>query len=64
MSTDTETIDRFVEQEYKWGFYTDVEADTLPPGLDEEVVRHISGKKTSRIGSPSGDSSPFVIGKR
>ena len=45
MSTDTETIDRFVEQEYKWGFYTDVEADTLPPGLDEEVVRHISGKK-------------------
>ena len=45
MSTDTETIDRFVEQEYKWGFYTDVEADTLPPGLDEKVVRHISGKK-------------------
>ena len=45
MSTDTETIDRFVDQEYKWGFYTDVEADTLPPGLDEEVVRQISGKK-------------------
>ena len=45
MSTDTETIDRFVDQEYKWGFYTDVETDTLPPGLDEEVVRHISGKK-------------------
>jgi len=45
MSTDTETIDRFVEQEYKWGFYTDVEADTLPPGLDEDVVRHVSTKK-------------------
>ena len=45
MSTDTETIDRFVEQEYKWGFYTDVEADTLPPGLDEDVVRHVSAKK-------------------
>jgi len=45
MSTDTETIDRFVEQEYKWGFYTDVETDTLPPGLDEDVVRHISNKK-------------------
>ena len=25
----TETIDRFVAQEYKWGFYTDVEADYL-----------------------------------
>ena len=45
MSTDTETIDRFVEQEYKWGFYTDVETDTLPPGLDEDVVRHVSAKK-------------------
>ena len=45
MSTDTETIDRFVDQEYKWGFYTDVEADTLPPGLDEDVVRHVSAKK-------------------
>jgi len=41
----TETIDRFVAQEYKWGFYTDVEADTLPPGLNEGVVRHISAKK-------------------
>ena len=45
MSTDTETIDRFVKQEYKWGFYTDVETDTLPPGLDEDVVRHVSAKK-------------------
>ena len=45
MSADTETIDRFVAQEYKWGFYTDIEADTLPPGLDEDVVRHISTKK-------------------
>jgi len=41
----TDTIDRFVQQEYKWGFYTDVEADTLPPGLNEEVIRHISSKK-------------------
>ena len=41
----TETIDRFVAQEYKWGFVTDIEADTLPPGLDEDVVRHISAKK-------------------
>ena len=41
----TDAIDRFVQQEYKWGFYTDVEADTLPPGLNEEVIRHISSKK-------------------
>jgi len=41
----TDTIDRFVQQEYKWGFYTEVETDTLPPGLNEEVIRHISSKK-------------------
>ena len=30
-----------VDKEYRAGFTTDVEADTLPPGLDEEVVRYI-----------------------
>ena len=33
------------EQEYKYGFFTDIEADTLPPGLNEDVVRAISKKK-------------------
>ncbi|MEM6928323.1 MAG: Fe-S cluster assembly protein SufB, partial [Myxococcota bacterium] len=31
--------------EYKYGFVSDFEADTLPPGLDESVVRFISAKK-------------------
>lgn len=31
--------------EYKYGFYTDIEADTIPKGLDESVVRLISAKK-------------------
>ena len=34
-----------VSQEYQAGFITDVESETLPPGLDETVVRHISAKK-------------------
>ena len=34
-----------VDQEYRAGFTTEVEADTLPPGLDEAVVRYISEKK-------------------
>ena len=33
------------EQEYKYGFYTDIESDTFPPGLNEDVVRAISAKK-------------------
>ncbi len=32
-------------REYKYGFVTDIETDTVPPGLDEEVVRTISAKK-------------------
>jgi Fe-S cluster assembly protein SufB len=41
----TDIIDAQVAQEYKWGFVTDVEQETLPPGLDEGVVRFISQKK-------------------
>src|SRR5690625_2343516 len=32
-------------QEYEYGFYTDIESDTFPPGLNEDVVRAISAKK-------------------
>src|SRR5207247_7587208 len=31
--------------DYKWGFVTDIEADTAPKGLNEDVVRLISAKK-------------------
>ena len=45
MPTDTERIQELAEEEYKYGFYTDVETDSLPPGLDEGVIRSISAKK-------------------
>src|SRR6267142_3629114 len=45
MSTATETIEGLVQKEYKYGFYTDVETDSAPPGLDEDIVRLISAKK-------------------
>ncbi|MDX8389104.1 MAG: Fe-S cluster assembly protein SufB [Mariprofundaceae bacterium] len=34
------------EREYAAGFVTDIESDTLPPGLNEDVIRHISAKKS------------------
>jgi len=40
-----DTIQERISQEYKWGFVTDVEADTAPPGLNEEIIRFISAKK-------------------
>ncbi len=46
MSTATETIEGLVKQEYKYGFYTDVEADAAPPGLNEDIIRLISSKKS------------------
>jgi Fe-S cluster assembly protein SufB len=45
MSTNTQDLDALVAQKYQHGFITDVESDTLPPGLDEDVVRVISLKK-------------------
>jgi len=45
MSTATDTIEGLVKTEYKYGFYTDVEADAAPPGLNEDIVRLISRKK-------------------
>ena len=38
-------LDALVAQKYQHGFVTDVESDTLPPGLDEDVVTTISRKK-------------------
>jgi Fe-S cluster assembly protein SufB len=45
MSTATDTIESLVKKEYKYGFYTDVETDEAPPGLNEDIIRLISGKK-------------------
>ena len=45
MSTATETIESLVKQEYKYGFVTDVESESAPPGLSEDIIRLISAKK-------------------
>ena len=45
MSATNTEVDKLISQEYKHGFVTDIESDTLPPGLNEEVVRQISARK-------------------
>ena len=45
MSTETTQIEDLANQEYKYGFYTDVETDSAPPGLNEDIIRLISAKK-------------------
>ena len=45
MSTATQTIQELATKEYKYGFVSDVEADEIPRGLSEEIIRTISKKK-------------------
>ena len=40
-----EHLELLTQREYKEGFVTDIDADTLPPGLDEDIIRTISTKK-------------------
>jgi len=45
MSTATRTIEELASREYKYGFVTEVEQDSAPRGLNEDVIRLISSKK-------------------
>ncbi|MEY2970747.1 MAG: hypothetical protein RLZZ599_1120 [Bacteroidota bacterium] len=40
-----EILDEITASDYKYGFTTDIESDTVPPGLNEDVIRMISAKK-------------------
>ena len=45
LSEEMQTIESRLSQEYEYGFVTDIDQETIPPGLDEEVVKTISMKK-------------------
>ncbi len=45
MNSDQQKLQDLVDQEYQAGFVTEIEADAVPPGLDEDVIRLISRKK-------------------
>jgi Fe-S cluster assembly protein SufB len=45
MSSTADDINALAGQEYKYGFVTEIEADTVPCGLNEDVIRLISAKK-------------------
>src|SRR5215510_364909 len=46
------SIESLISREYQLGFVTDIESDTLPPGLNEDIIRAISAKK---------DEPPFMV---
>ena len=43
------------QADYKYGFTTDIETDIIPVGLNEDVVRIISAKKTNLSGCSNTD---------
>ena len=43
--TSTETIEKLATRDYKYGWVTDIEADSFPPGLNEDVIRALSDRK-------------------
>ena len=45
MSNQSKTIEALANQEYKYGFVTDIETDSAPRGLNEDIIRLISSKK-------------------
>ena len=50
MSSATETIEGFVKSDYKYGFITDIEAESAPPGLNEDIIRfYLSQEKRARL---------------
>jgi len=45
MTSEIEHLESIANREYKYGFITDIEADSLPPGLNEDTIRAISAFK-------------------
>src|SRR3972149_7596736 len=44
-STEVSKIEELANKEYKYGFVTEIEADTLPKGLNEDIIKQLSAKK-------------------
>jgi Fe-S cluster assembly protein SufB len=45
MTDEKKQLEKLTKQEYKYGFITDIEADAVPKGLNEDIIRLISEKK-------------------
>jgi Fe-S cluster assembly protein SufB len=45
MKTESHKVEELAGREYKYGFITDIESDSIPAGLNEDVIRVISAKK-------------------
>ena len=47
MTSSSETLKELTERKYQYGFVTDIEADQVPKGLSEEIIRIISARSSN-----------------
>jgi len=45
MASNAQDIEKIVDRQYAAGFFTEIDQDTVPPGLDTDTIRLISAKK-------------------
>ncbi len=45
ISEDMKVLDELTSTDYKWGFVTDIETETAPKGLNEDIIKFLSKKK-------------------
>jgi len=45
MNDDRDTFQGLIRRQYRYGFYTDIETESVPPGLNEDIIRYISTRK-------------------
>ena len=62
MSTATTTIEELANREYKDGFFIDIETDSLPKGLSEDIIRNSPPRRRSPTGCWTGGSRRIVTG--
>lgn len=62
MSQKAETLQALADRKYKYGFVSDIESEFAPRGLSEDIVRFISGKRTSLPGCWNGGWAPTAAG--
>ena len=59
--TEDDLREELKTKQYEYGFYTDIESETFPVGLDESIVRAISEKKNDTI-ALSCLGLPYIAG--
>lgn len=49
MSSNQQSVETLIKSDYKYGFVTDIDSDTIPPGLNESTIHQICAKKNDPI---------------